>query len=660
MSMPPRRASAGRRQLEFEDPVGPLGKHRAFVGRRVDAYVVSATEGGKSVAREVFQHTSQVLHGFSASVLNLIYNKGYYSSNFDRVAHAPESPARRGSVSNTSFLEKALTGDVQLPKSPDVPFEAKDSHGETRKGPGLFRRMALFVFSWVSLVLLWIPVIGMRFARASARAEKKKKTGSSGRGMVRDPSTDRIQAHPWMGEGLLERIQLNVLSFIDRVGRNLRRFTLWVLHLTPRGAHRSSPVGPRPERQPPPQPLPQPSPSGKKGCIVGEVVRRAGYPFETRNVVTEDGHILLLERLPRVGSRKVIFLIHGILDSSHAWVGNGVASGLAFRAYDRGYDVFMGNMRGTRGKLHSDPNISVRDYWAFSLDDHGIHDVAALVSAIRATKNSEIASWAHPSPPASAIPRQSDPGPNRPDPSDSGGLSITAVAHSMGCASVMIYTTTCLQKGRHHHFNKIVLMSPAGYHSEIPKLCKVLGPVIEATLARCVPAFYLPGESVRAWVSQLLHDIAQTPGLRDLYAFLLSKLLGGTTMDHPVVASPGLARNTLTSGTSVRVFKQFWNNYKRRGFYGFDFGPSVNLDMYGSQTPTDYLSLYRLLDVPVHFMAGTLDRLIRVPDIRHQYNVLREHKPALATYKEFKKAGHIDFTYGVDDALCADVFKHCD
>lgn len=69
------------------------------------------------------------------------------------------------------------------------------------------------------------------------------------------------------------------------------------------------------------------------------LVRQEGYPYERRVVPTRDGYACLLERLPRPGASRVVFLQHGIVDNSFAWLGAGSAS-LAFRLYDQGCDVW--------------------------------------------------------------------------------------------------------------------------------------------------------------------------------------------------------------------------------------------------------------------------------------------------------------------------------
>lgn len=83
-----------------------------------------------------------------------------------------------------------------------------------------------------------------------------------------------------------------------------------------------------------------------------DLVKKAGYPFEQCIVQTDDGYLLELHRLPRPGSKNVMFLQHGVMDSSYSFIANGASDGLAFRAFDKGYDVFMGNFRGTSSLKH--------------------------------------------------------------------------------------------------------------------------------------------------------------------------------------------------------------------------------------------------------------------------------------------------------------------
>ncbi|GKU95035.1 hypothetical protein SLEP1_g8447 [Rubroshorea leprosula] len=47
-----------------------------------------------------------------------------------------------------------------------------------------------------------------------------------------------------------------------------------------------------------------------------DVITEMGYPYEAIHVITSDGYVLHLERIPRRDARKAVYLQHGIFDSS--------------------------------------------------------------------------------------------------------------------------------------------------------------------------------------------------------------------------------------------------------------------------------------------------------------------------------------------------------
>jgi hypothetical protein len=130
--------------------------------------------------------------------------------------------------------------------------------------------------------------------------------------------------------------------------------------------------------------------------------RPPGYPLQTYNVLTEDGYVLRMERIPRPGAPDVALFMHGgwagwvdqgrggggahcmgrgseqraaaapcgfspaprpaglsqtpapppallatqgILDTSLTWVSSGVTGSQAFAAWDQGFDVWLGSSR---------------------------------------------------------------------------------------------------------------------------------------------------------------------------------------------------------------------------------------------------------------------------------------------------------------------------
>eukprot|EP00092_Neocalanus_flemingeri_P031414 GFUD01034120.1.p1 GENE.GFUD01034120.1~~GFUD01034120.1.p1 ORF type:complete len:243 (+),score=66.40 GFUD01034120.1:331-1059(+) len=118
-----------------------------------------------------------------------------------------------------------------------------------------------------------------------------------------------------------------------------------------------------------------------------EMIIDAGYPAETHTVVTDDGYILTLHRIPHDAggtynrTRPVVFLQHGLLSSSADWVVTGPGKALAFLLSDQGYDVWMGNYRGnTYSHHHVNKDIDKKTYWAFSWDEMAEHDLPTMLS----------------------------------------------------------------------------------------------------------------------------------------------------------------------------------------------------------------------------------------------------------------------------------------
>eukprot|EP00873_Tetraselmis_striata_P018859 jgi/Tetstr1/439123/TSEL_002988.t1 len=131
------------------------------------------------------------------------------------------------------------------------------------------------------------------------------------------------------------------------------------------------------------------------GCTAADVLHAAGYPSETHTVVTDDGYVLQLERIPRPGAKDVVFFMHGILDTALGWVANGVTRSIAFAAYDKGFDVWLGSCRSNPPRRHTDARIQSTAYWSYSINELGQMDVGAQVDHIHVTKCAELGAARH-------------------------------------------------------------------------------------------------------------------------------------------------------------------------------------------------------------------------------------------------------------------------
>lgn len=125
-------------------------------------------------------------------------------------------------------------------------------------------------------------------------------------------------------------------------------------------------------------------------------------------MITDDGYILELHRIGnKTSKRQPIFLMHGLLESSNGWIALGPEHSLgketenfeilsicinfsskpsAYLLYDNGYDVWLGNARGTKASQNhvylSSSGSHRKEYWSFSLHEIGIYDLPASIDHI--------------------------------------------------------------------------------------------------------------------------------------------------------------------------------------------------------------------------------------------------------------------------------------
>nr|XP_033339533.1 gastric triacylglycerol lipase-like [Megalopta genalis] len=120
-----------------------------------------------------------------------------------------------------------------------------------------------------------------------------------------------------------------------------------------------------------------------------DLIRKHGYPMETHKVITEDGYILEIHRIPygrnnkTISRRPPILVQHGLAGSSADWILLGPSNSLGYLLADAGYDVWLGNNRGNvYSKNHRTLISTDRRFWDFSYHELGICDLPATIDYI--------------------------------------------------------------------------------------------------------------------------------------------------------------------------------------------------------------------------------------------------------------------------------------
>ncbi|KAL4584201.1 hypothetical protein LXL04_008793 [Taraxacum kok-saghyz] len=370
------------------------------------------------------------------------------------------------------------------------------------------------------------------------------------------------------------------------------------------------------------------------GRTCQDVITELGFPYEAINVVTADGYVLLLERIPRRDSRKVLYLQHGVFDSSMGWVSNGIVGSPAFAAYDQGYDVYLGNFRGLVSREHVNNNISSREYWRYSINENGIEDIPAMIDKIHQVKTSEL---------------EEETTTNNEQP-----YKLCAICHSLGGAAILMYLITRRIQEKPHHLSRLILLSPAGFHHDSPSPFTILEYLLlwfSPILQPLVPAFYIPTRFFRMLLNKLARDFHNYPAVGGVVQTLFGYLLGGDSSNWVgVIGLPHYNMNDMP-GVSFGIALHLAQMKHARRFRMFDYGSAAaNMAVYGSPEPLDLGEYYGLIDIPVDVVAGRKDKVIRPSMVRKHYRLMRDAGVDEVSYNEFEYA-HLDFTFSHREEL---------
>ena len=120
-----------------------------------------------------------------------------------------------------------------------------------------------------------------------------------------------------------------------------------------------------------------------------------GFASESYTVISEDGYVYQIYRIPgKAGDtstkKPAVLLMHGIECDSNFWTPNTPENVPAFMLAEQGYDVWLGNNRGTRyGQYHTTMDKSQQEFWRFSQEEMGLKDLPTFIDHILATTGQE-------------------------------------------------------------------------------------------------------------------------------------------------------------------------------------------------------------------------------------------------------------------------------
>ncbi|XP_051795019.1 gastric triacylglycerol lipase [Acanthochromis polyacanthus] len=342
---------------------------------------------------------------------------------------------------------------------------------------------------------------------------------------------------------------------------------------------------------------------------ISEIIWRWGYPAEEHQVLTEDGYILTVNRIPHglkqnAGPRPAVLLQHGLLAAGSNWITNLPNCSLGYVLADAGYDVWMGNSRGnTWSRKHRRLSPLEEEFWRFSHDEMALKDLPAVVDYIlKMTQQQQIFYIGH-----------------------SQGTTIAFIAFS---------TLPELASKIKLFFGLAPVATVAFTESPMTKLSFLPDALIWDLFGR---RDFLPQSHIIEWFAE--HVCGKHS---ELCGNLFFVLCGFDEKNLNMTRTPVYTTHC-PAGTSVQNMVHWAQAVHGGKLMAFDFGPAGNMEHYNQVIrPPQYH--VQDMKVPTALFSGGQDTLADPKDVA----LLLTQVSNLVFHQHIQHWEHLDFIWGLD------------
>ncbi|EAT35489.1 AAEL012343-PA [Aedes aegypti] len=340
-----------------------------------------------------------------------------------------------------------------------------------------------------------------------------------------------------------------------------------------------------------------------------ELIEKYGYKVEIHSATTEDGYMLTLFRImPRKISetkKLPVFVMHGLLGSAADFVISGPNNSLAYYLADDGYEVWLGNARGTRySRRHQELPLHSEEYWDFSWHEIGYYDLPAMIDYVL---------------------------------NKTGSDQLQYIGHSQGTTTYFVMSSS-----RPEYNQKIALMtalSPAvvlkRIRSPILRVLLDLSDTIKEVLDSLHVFEFFPYNDNN-------HKVMESLCPANARDTICEELLGQLTGPHPESYSPKLAAAYMghaPAGASTKQLMHFVQVVRTGLFRQYDNGRKENLQTYSNWKPPTYN--LTASSAPVLIFYGRNDWMVHPKDVQEFYKMLP--RVVAANLVSDRKFNHLDF-----------------
>ncbi|KAJ7946109.1 Lipase [Quillaja saponaria] len=338
--------------------------------------------------------------------------------------------------------------------------------------------------------------------------------------------------------------------------------------------------------------------------LCAQLIRPAGYTCSEYTVQTSDGYLLALQRVSslrpgylREQRGHPVLLQHGLFMAGDGWFLNSPEQSLGFILADHGFDVWVGNVRGTRWSHgHTSLSEEDREFWDWSWQELALHDLAGIIQYINSMTNSK----------------------------------LFVVGHSQG--TIMSFAAFT-QPEIVEMVEAAALLSPISYldHISAPFVLRL----VNMHLDQMILAMGIHQLNFRSdWGINLLDSLCD--GHLDCNDMLTS-ITGEnccfniSRMDFYLKYEP--------HPSSSKNLRHLFQMIRKGTFCKYDYGKIKNLIVYGWLKPPVFDLSHIPKSLPLWIAYGGNDALADVTDVQHTLKELRS-SPELLYLENY---GHVDF-----------------
>jgi len=351
-----------------------------------------------------------------------------------------------------------------------------------------------------------------------------------------------------------------------------------------------------------------------------ELIKYWGYEAEVYSVTTKDGYILPLYRIvgspnsttsgTEPASRPVVYLQHGLENSAADWLINLPSQSAAFIYADLGFDVWIGNFRGTTySKTHTTLSSKDHKFWEFSWDEMAFNDLPALLG-----KTLEV----------------------------SGAQSIYYVGHSMGTMTGFALFAQNQELAK--RIKQFYAIGPVLSMKHVQGPIKYAAPFTKS-LKYMAAIFGIDEFLPNSRLQKLWAKYVCTEPLTDLICTNPLLMISGPNT-HQINSSRVPVINAHSpAGTSVQNVVHFGQIINSGNFQAYDYGSSkANKQHYGTAKPPLYdVSTF---NIPIAFYSGDVDWLASPADVSYTISLFKN----VIGNTFLVGFNHMDFVWGLNAA----------